>query len=324
MPTKRRPLRGSRGFYPKKRAKRIYPKIKKTGVMLGTEVKPLAFAGYKAGMTHAILIGTNPNAKLSGQELFTPLTVLECPPLNVFGYRYYVSDPENNNKVSYTDILSEKLDKKIERSIPLPKKITDKSQKLNGLKNLIEVRILVHTNPTFKKKPEIFEIPLSSTPDKQLEWARSMLGKQINITDIFKQGDFVDVSAVTKGKGTQGPVKRFGIVVLGRKFQQMHRHTGALGQTEPGKIRSTVPAAGQLGFQTRTEFNKQIISIQDSFDIKGGFVKYGNVKSTAVFLAGSVPGPSKRLIMIKRPVRPPKTIYPVQVKYISTASNLGD
>jgi large subunit ribosomal protein L3 len=310
MPRKRRPLRGSHAFYPRKRAERIYPGIKNAGKT--KEVKPLAFAGYKAGMSHAIIVETNPNSQFSGKDVSKAFTVLECPPLSVFGFRCYTLS-EENKKISICDVFAEKLNKNLKRATKLPKNLGS-LEKIQG-KNITDVSLLCHTNPTFKKTPEIFEIPLGGDDVKQkLEYAKQVLGKEIKIHDIFKDGDYVDVSAVTKGKGFEGPVRRFGVVVLGRKYQQMHRHVGSLGAAEPGKIRPTVPAAGQHGFQTRTEFNKRILKIQSGFDAQ--FVNYGPVKSDAILLEGSVPGSKKRLIMLRMPLRAPTTKYPVQIKEI--------
>ena len=128
--------------------------------------------------------------------------------------------------------------------------------------------------------------------------------------------------AVTKGKGFQGPVKRFGIRVLGRKAQQMQRHVGSLGQNEPGKVRWTVPQAGQLGFQTRTEFNKRVIKMLDGFKVKGGFINYGDVLGDCLLVEGSIPGPKKRLIRLRLAIRPKKA-YPADVKYVSIESKQG-
>ena len=102
----------------------------------------------------------------------------------------------------------------------------------------------------------------------------------------------------------------------------MQRHTGSLGQNEPGKVRWTVPQAGQLGFQTRTELNKRILKFSNGFNVKGGFVNYGNASGECILLEGSVPGPKKRLIRIRFALRP-KKVYPLDIKYISMESKQG-
>ena len=155
-----------------------------------------------------------------------------------------------------------------------------------------------------------------------MKYAQEILGKEIKLSDVFKEGDVVDVIAVSKGKGFQGPMKRFGVRGQGRKAQQMQRHTSPLGQNEPGKVRHTVPQAGQMGFGKRTEVNKRILKITEGFDIKGDFLNYGKVKGSCILLDGSVPGAKKRLIRLRFAMRPRKT-YPIDIKYISNVSKQG-
>jgi len=315
MPERKRPKKGSKAFYPRKRARRIYPKVK-TWVK-SKEVKPLGFAGYKAGMSHLLLTDTNPNSPAKGQPIFKPITILECPPLSVFGFRCYF-----NNKTSF-DVFSEKVEKNLSRKIRASKKKKTLEEQLKKIpKKISQVNLICHTRPNFKKKPEIFEIIIGGSVEEQLKYAKEVLGKEIKISDVFKEGDLLDVISVTKGKGYAGPVKRFGIKVLGRKAQQMQRHTGALGARNPGKVRWSVPQAGQLGFQTRTELNKRILKITDNFAVKGGFINFGNVSGDCILLEGSVPGPKKRLIRLRFAVRP-KKVYPVEIKYTSDKSKQG-
>ncbi len=323
MPNMRRPLRGSHGYWPRTRASRIYPAI--TSWPAVADVKPLGFAGWKAGMSHAMLIETNPNSRIKGQPRATPVTVLECPPLMIFGYRVYTRDGAHS--VSSVDVIADKLSKNLGRKIPLPKisKTMDQAKKGDQLKNISCIRLLSHTKPTFKKRPEIFEIAIGGSIDKQLEYAKSVAGKEIKLADIFKPGDFVDAIAVTKGKGFQGPVKRFGVKIFRRKAQQMQRHVGSLGTTEPGKVRHTVPQSGQLGFFTRTDLNKRVLKIGSGTDINpsGDWLRYGKVQADYLVLTGSVPGPTKRLIRLRAAMRPPKAKHPVDLKSISVASMQG-
>lgn len=324
MPTERRPKRGGRGFYPKKRAARIYPAQK---FAISKETKPLGFAAYKAGMTHVQLIDTNPRSRTKNQFITKAATVLECPPLIVFGYRFYKKTLQGIKTIG--DVYAEKLDKRMERKI----KIKQKPSKEGGSGTVgsdfegsaSHIHLLCHTNPSFKKTPEVFEIAVGGTLQEQIKYAKELLGKQIKISDVFRPGDYVDVSAVTKGHGFEGPVKRFGIRLHGRKMRHMHRHVGSLGPVEPGKVRPTVPAAGQLGFQTRTELNKRILKIAEPKEInpKGGFPNFGIVKMESILVEGSVPGSRKRLIRLRTPMRPPVSKYPVEIKYISLESKQG-
>ena len=120
-------------------------------------------------------------------------------------------------------------------------------------------------------------------------------------------------------------MKRFGVKIHRRKAQQMQRHTGALGQDEPGKVRPTVPQSGQLGFFTRTELNKRVVKIGTGTDINpsGDFLRYGKVRGDYIIIDGSVPGPTKRLIRLRAAMRPFGVRHPVEFKSVSTASMQG-
>src|SRR3989304_8051120 len=87
MPEVSRPRRGSLGFYPRKRAKRIYPSIS----TYPSEEKPkvLAFAGYKAGMTNVIAVDNKKGSPTFGQQIVVPVTILDCPPIKIVGLRAY-------------------------------------------------------------------------------------------------------------------------------------------------------------------------------------------------------------------------------------------
>jgi len=315
MPKTRRPRRGSMAFYPRKRSKRIYPNVR-TWVDV-KETKPLGFTGFKAGMTHILLIDSNPHSTTKGQEITSPITILDCPPLSVFGFRCYTG------KKSSFDVFSDKLDKKLSRKMKLsktPKKVEEQLKKIP--EKIDKITLLCHTNPSFKKKPETFEVPIGGQIEEQVKYAKEILGKEIKISDVFKEGDMIDVVGITKGKGFQGEVKRFGVKVLGRKAQKMQRHTGAHGTKEPGKVRHTVPQPGQLGYQRRTEVNKRIVKIESGFEMKGGFVGYGTIDGDSVLIQGSVPGPKKRLIFMRFATRQ-KKVYPIDIKYISKESKQG-
>lgn len=310
MPYRKRPTRGSKAFYPKKRARRIYARIHSWPE--SKEVKPLGFSGYKAGMTHVLL--TEPNAK---GQVSRSVTILDCPPVSILGFRCYTG-----NRSSF-DVFSENMSKNVPRKLKIsktPKKVEEQLAKLP--KSVTKVYLICHTNCGFKKKPEIFEIAIGGSVEEQMKYAKEMIGKDLKISDIFKEGDYVDVTAVTKGMGFQGPVERFGVKILGRKAQQMQRHVGSLGQNVPGKVRWNVPQGGQLGFQTRTEFNKRIVKIMDGFKPKGGIVNYGEVTGDAVLIEGSVPGPRKRLIRLRSSIRMKKPL-PVSVNYVSMENKQG-
>ncbi len=176
-----------------------------------------------------------------------------------------------------------------------------------------------------KKKHELMEIKMSGEIEKDIEYAREVFGKEIRAGDVFEEGDFVDVTAVTRGKGTQGPVKRWGVMIQDAKARRSGRgrHVGSIGAWTPRRVRWKIPQLGQTGYQQRTEYNKRVFKIGENGEEitpKGGFMKYGMVRKGYILLKGSVPGPKKRLVRISHSIRPhPKQTIP-EIIYISKES----
>jgi large subunit ribosomal protein L3 len=317
-----KPVSGSRGFWPRKRAKRIYSTIKAVNRDTGEKVIPLAFAGYKAGMTQVSYTDTRKGSATSGQEIVEAATVMDCPPLVVVGIKLYRE--ENGTLVNEGTVWEENLPKDLTRKLNVPKKphmnkeLADK--KLDHLK---EVRIVASTKPReagfFKKKPEIFEIPVSGDVEKQWAYALEKLGKEIRCTDVFAPGEMIDTKAVSKGKGFAGVVKRFGVKIRNRKSGGKRRHIGNIGAVTPGRVLpGAVAMAGQLGFQNRTEYNKKILKVGDEgIEAKGGFVNYGKVPKDYALIEGSVPGPKKRLVIMRRAARWSGGPQPVELNHVS-------
>ncbi len=319
-----KPRAGSLAFSPRVRARRIYPRI--TSWPESTETKPLAFAGYKAGMTHIIAVDKYKNSPTYEQKVSIPVTIVEVPPITVFGVRAYAKTPYGRKVL--TEVWADNLDNNLKRRVKTPKsKKSDFSVLENIIDQISEIRLLVHTNPPFKKTPEVFEIKVGGDPKSALEYAKEKLGKQITINDVFKEGDYVDAIAVTKGKGIQGPVYRWGIKIQYRKAHGFRRHVGALGPWHPTKTMWRIPQAGQTGFHVRTEINKRIIKIgNNGSDVNpiGGIPHYGLVKGSYILVKGSLPGPKKRLIIFRQALRPPKVqgVLPELIK-ISQESQQG-
>ncbi|MFH8080645.1 MAG: 50S ribosomal protein L3 [Candidatus Aenigmatarchaeota archaeon] len=325
MPKTKRPRRGSLAFYPRKRAKRIYPSVR--GKSISEKLKPLEFSGYKVGMISLLITDTRKNSPTKGENIVIPATILECPPLKVVGFRAYTQD--YNGLKAFQDVLSEsiKKDRYLARKIKIGDvKTEEKIAKIEkNISKIADISLIVATSPHLsglgKKTPEVFEIDIGGLDVKEkLKYAREILGKEIKVSDIFREGEYVDVIAITKGKGTEGVVKRFGVKIQPRKNMKHHRQIGSLGSQSPGRVRWTVPRQGQMGFFQRTEYNKRILKIDidpKQINTPSGYKNYGVVKSSWILLEGSVPGPKKRLIMFRHAVRQPKTPFlPVEIKEI--------
>jgi len=328
-----RPRRGSLAFSPRKRAKRPVPKIR--AWPNDEKVRLQAFPVYKAGTTHALLKENNPKSPNAEQEIFTPVTVLEAPDITVAGIRVY--EKTTKGLKTLTEVWASELDKELNRKITTPKKEERKTvEELDKLVDKIEeVRVIVHTNPKNtclpKKKPEIVEIRIGgSDVSEKLNYAKEILGKTLSINDVFTEGEFVDTLAITKGKGFQGPVKRWGIKIQFGKHQRkgVGRHTGSIGPWTPKRVMWTVPLAGQMGYHQRTEYNKRILKFgSDGEEItpKGGFLNYGVIKNNYVVVKGTVQGPAKRLVVLRGAVRPKEDKFGLpEIAYLSTESKQGN
>lgn len=308
MPQVRKPRRGSLQYHPRVRAKRLYPTIETYPFF--SKPKPIAFAGYKAGNLHAMLLDNSKGSPTFGQEIAVPVTVLDCPPLKVIGIRAYEKTTEGLRV--FKETVGKDLPKNLSRKMTVGKFKTDENlaeieKNLNRISN---IRLLVSTQPELsgigKKTPEVFEIQIGGTStNEKLASAKEMLGKEIKPNDVVKEGELVDVIAVTKGKGTQGPVKRYGVKIQNRHAKQKRRHVGAIAAQTPRRVLWTSPMAGQLGLFTRTELNKRVLKIGNGDEVnpKGGFIRYGLIKGNYVLLQGSVPGPKKRLVLFRHAIR---------------------
>lgn len=298
-------------FWPRKRSRRPYPRVRAWANE--KEPKPLGFAGYKAGMGHIIFTDNRKNSQTKGQDISMPVTIVECPPLKVASVRFYKKTPYGRKVAK--DIMC-KVDKELGKKITVPKKTKEAEIGNLNPEEYDDITLLVYTQPKLtgigKKKPEIFEIGIGGDLKTKFDYAKSILGKEINVADVFKEGQQLDIHAVTKGKGFQGPVKRFGIAIRQHKSEKTKRGPGTLGGWKAqGHFMYRVAHAGQMGYQTRVDYNKHLIKIESDvskINPKSGFVRYGNVKNTCLLIKGSLPGAKKRLVRLCSPIRENKNI----------------
>ncbi len=330
---KHAPRHGSLAFLPRKRAVQIKGRVRHWFDSLD-EINFLGFAGFKAGMTHITYIEDQKNSPYYGKELMKPVTVIEVPPLILIGIRVYNADEYGKYIIGelYTTEFNNFLARKI--NIPITEKKEPKDTKKEILKNLnesSEIRGIFQTQPYKtsipRKKPDIIEIKINSLsqPKDEFNFVYKNLGKEIKARDILNEGELVDVIAVTKGKGFQGPVKRFGIKILTRKNNKIKRAVACIGPWHPARVLYTVPRAGQLGYHQRTEYHKRIMQIgenEEEINPKGGFIRYGKIRGDYILLLGSIPGPKKRLIRIRKTIRPSKSfvVNSPEITFISRES----
>merc|ERR1712061_776367 len=143
--------------------------------------------------------------------------------------------------------------------------------------------------------------------------------KTFTFDSVFAPNGSVDLISITKGKGTQGVISRFGVTRLPRKTHRGLRKVACVGAWHPSAVKWTVARAGQKGYHHRTETNKKITPL-------GGFPHYGIVKEDYVILKGSVPGPVRRVITFRDCLFPQanrKAMDSVNLKFIDTSSKFG-
>ena len=313
-------------FWPRVRANREYPRLRTQPAI--KETKPVGFAGYKVGMTHVIVTDNLANGLTKGQELFVPVTIIECPRLKVSSLKFYKITQDGRKAVG--EVFSTQLDKEYERKTIKP----SKTKKVEDVKEYDDIRLVVYTQPKLtgigKKMPEIFEIALGGSKDDKLKYGQEKLGKEITVKEVFREGQQLDIHAVTKGKGTQGPMKRFGISRRRHKSEKSIRNPGSLGSWKAqGKTMWRVAHAGKMGFHNRTEYNKWLMKIGEKgedLSQDGGIIHYGNVKNNYILIKGGIAGPAKRLIRftdaIRASSRVPKNAP--EILYVSLASKQGN
>jgi len=328
------PKRGSLSYLPRQRATHPNGRIRYWPPAKATVPIPLGFMGYKAGMTHVFMIEDQAGSPDFGKEVSKPATIIDTPPATIIAVRAYTRTPYGLKTL--TETWMQNPPKDINRlttppNSPNPENGFKKMQE--NIEKIAEIRILAATQPKLagvpKKTPELTEIKIDgATVQQQIDYIKPLLGKTISITDVYKEGQYIDVVSVSKGKGFQGVIKRMGVKIRDRKSRKTQRGVATLGAWSPSRVLYTVPRAGQMGYHQRTEYNKRILKIGangEEVTPKGGFLRYGPVKGTYLLLDGSVPGPAKRLIRLRSSTRPPRRIpeAPPKIVEISLESPQG-
>lgn len=266
-------------------------------------------------MTHIGVIDNFSHTPTKGTEINMPVTVLECPPVKVLSVRLFAQTDLGNSQVC-KEVTTTFKDKHLARSLDLPKKApkvptVEELQKFAEENDVHDVRIKVATTPSLtgvgQKKPEIMEIGLSGAISDQIAFAHGNLGKEVRASDILQPGEQVDSHGITKGKGHQGAVKRFGVKLTAIKSEKKRRHAGNVGAWTPARVLPSTPLPGQHGYHERTELNKWIIKISDKpeeVNPSSGFKHYGLVKNEYILVKGSIQGPQKRPVTLVKGQRP--------------------
>ena len=304
------PRRGSLAYLPRGRAKSMEPRIRKWPNIESDEPKLLAYAGFKAGCVQIVSIDDREKTPNHGKQLVSLGTVIATPPILIIGIRGYSIDPRGRH--AEFDYHADNLPKYISQFVQAKENSLIDSEKL--LKSIKEIYAIIAVTPKnaglSQKKPYIFEASVKGGDiKKQFTFLKELLGKEVKIDQVFEAGTTVDTAAITKGKGWEGPITRWGVKRKQHKSRKSVREVGSLGPISPQYVMYTVPRAGQRGCHQRIEYNKKIMLMDNTENSKfkinpdGGFKHFGNVNGDFVIVRGSVPGTYNRLIKLRSQIR---------------------
>jgi large subunit ribosomal protein L3e len=231
----------------------------------------------------------------------------------------------------------------------------DVQKELDRLKKHAHViRVLAHTQikkmGLRQKKAHLMEIQVNGgdVPAK-VDWARALFERNVPVDTVFQQNDMIDCIGVTTGHGFEGVVTRWGVTRLPRKTHRGLRKVACIGAWHPARVGYQTARAGQDGYHHRTEMNKKIYRIgqaakdaegkvvnfnattpsdqtQKTITPLGGFPHYGEVDEDFVMVKGSVVGPKKRVITLRKTLVPQtkrSAQEEITLKFIDTASKFG-
>merc|ERR1712196_67394 len=340
-----RPRHGSLGFLPKKRCTKSQGKIK-SFPLDQPEAKPdlTAFMGYKAGCTHITRDVDKPGSKAHKKEVVEAVTIIEAPPIVVVGMVGYLETPRGLKSLCtvWAQHLSNECKRRFYKNWGASKnkkafsKYVKKYEEGTGIDKEVEriqkyctiLRVLCHTQISKmnfrQKKAHICEIQVNggSMADK-IAFAKDLFEKPVAIASVFEQNEMIDTIAITKGKGYEGVVTRWGVTKLPRKTHKGLRKVACIGSWHPSRVKYSVARAGQNGYHHRTEMNKKVYKVGQAargedgkiiqnnatteFDLTvkgitplGGFPHYGEVNEDYIMIKGACPGVKRRVITMRK------------------------
>ena len=131
------------------------------------------------------------------------------------------------------------------------------------------------------------------------------LGQELSV-EVFAEGEMVDVTGTSKGKGYQGVIKRYhqsrGPMGHGSQY---HRGVGSLGTMRPMRVFKGKKLAGHMGSVTVTMQNLEVVAV--------------NAEDNTILIKGNVPGPKKSLVIIKSAIKKPN-VKKEKVELVSYAT----
>ena len=361
------PRRGSLGFLPRGRARHVRGHIRSWPKDDQTQKPQLtAFLGLKAGMTHVVREVVRAGSRLNKKEAVEPVTIVETPQMVGVGIVGYKETPQGLKPVTtaWANFISDEMKRcyyknwyqsKTHKAFACqsdPKANETREARIAKLKaEATVIRLIAHSQPSKVKlgqrKANMLEIQINGGDvAAKVDFAVSLLEKQISVSDVFAEGEQIDIISVGKGRGWEGVVHRYGTKRLQKKTHRGRRKVACIGPFNPRRILWTVARAGNNGFHHRTEMNKRIYRIgaadkegvvnetgstvydlsKKSINPMGGFTRYGIVKNDFLMIKGSVTGAIKRTVTLRKTLNVNTAriaTEEINLKWIDTASKFG-
>jgi large subunit ribosomal protein L3 len=322
-------------FYPRVRARSLESRIRSWADPKLEKSSLLGFAGYKVTNLNVLSVDDREKTPNFGKNVMNSSTLIATPPLKIIGVRAYAETTYGKNAIF--DSFAKDSDKYLSKKAPFKfkeGKLEEINSHIDKIKHVVAVVSSYPNSASLsQKKPFVWEIPIGGKDTKsKIDYVVSNFGKQVNIKDVFETGQFIDISAITRGKGVEGPITRFGVKRKQHKSRKSVRALGTLGPISPAVVTYTVPRQGQRGFHQRTEYNKRILLVSSdgssqttllaskpAINPQGGFKHFGLVTTDYIVVRGSIPGVPKRLVKMRQPIRnsTKKVIEPKVIEVIA-------
>lgn len=118
------------------------------------------------------------------------------------------------------------------------------------------------------------------------------VGQKISVSDVFGEGEFVDVTGTSKGRGFQGVMKRHGFAGFRASHgtHEYFRHGGSIGcRLTPGRVVKGKKMPGHMGVDQVTVQNLEVVGVRPEDHV--------------LLVKGAVPGPNRGFVIVRKAVK---------------------
>jgi len=305
MPQPSRPRKSSLGYGPRTRADREVPRIRSWPDDDGAPALQ-GFAGYKAGMTHVVMVNDEANSPREGMETSVPVTVVETPPMYAVALRAYEQTPYGKKPVE--EVWATEFHEELDRALDLPAEDTfeEDADELRALTTRARRRRPRHHahRPLGARECTQEEARRDGDPSRRRlprgarrlrarprcrgrrprVWRRLPRSQYTDVSGITNHGERDSGSRQTLGRSkAEGQTRPPGMAAPDRQPRSVEPPPRSLYRSPGGADR--LPPAHR-------ELNKRLIDFGEGDDasVDGGFVNYGEVDGEyALIIKGRCP-----------------------------------